>query len=231
MNRISRKRETDQQILTRWIEPGCRVLDLGCGRGILLQHLMRVRGVRALGVDTDPNKILGCVKRRVPAYQGDIQSTLREFPDGFFDWVVCSRTIQELGEPGRIIAEALRVGRSAAFGFVNFGFWTNRLNLMATGTRIRNEVYPQEWYRARPSNPVSVNGFERYCRKEGISIRHRVFLKGDWRTPCHVLPNLRAGYALYEIAQPEANGTAQRPGGANGATTGSPAPASGRRTA
>lgn len=199
MKRSAIKREVDLQILSDWIDPDSRVLDLGCGRGILLEHLIDTKGAYAVGIDTDFTKIVGCVKRGVPAYQGDVAETLREYPDGFFDWVLCSRTLHELSEPKAIILEALRVGKRFAVGFVNHGFWLNRWSMLLQGFRVQNEVYPEPWYQSRASNPVSVSGFNAFCSEHGLRISRRVYLSADWRTPCRYFPNLMAGYAIYEL--------------------------------
>lgn len=199
MSRQQRKRQTDQQILTEWIGHGQRVLDLGCGRGILLEHLMRVHAVQAIGVDTDFAKIQSCVRRGVPVYHGDADSLLREFPDGFMDWVIISRTLQELNRPGDIIRESLRVARNVAVGFVNHGFWLNRWAMLRTGARPVNEVFPQTWETSAPINPITVKGFRAFLDGAGIRVRSAVFLQGDWVTPVPCWPNLLAGYALFHL--------------------------------
>ena len=195
------KRKVDFQIISDWIDPGSRVLDLGCGRGVLLEHLNRVNRVQGIGIDSDFQKILACFKRGGTVYQGDIETFLPLFPDGFFDWVICSRTLQELECPAFIIEESLRIGRQMAVGFVNHGFWLNRWSVLRKGSRIQNAVYPKRWDQSPPLNPVSIVEFEAFCVKKQIRIRHSVYLLGDWKTRCVFLPNLRAGYALYSIAR------------------------------
>ena len=137
------KRTVDMQVIADWIEPGSRVLDLGCGRGVLLEYLVQRKAVEAVGVDTSFSKVTSCIRRGLAAYQGDMEGFLREFPDGFFDHVLCSRTLQELAAPARVINEALRVGRRLAVGFVNHGYWENRVSLALNGRRLVNEVYPR----------------------------------------------------------------------------------------
>ncbi len=201
MKRSAIKREVDLQILGDWISPGARVLDLGCGRGIFLEYLRQSKQVYGVGVDVQLDKITSCVKRGVTAYQGDIETAMRQFPDGFFDWVVCSRTLQELDRPQAIIRESLRVGKRFAVGFVNHGYWRNRASLLWQGRRVVNEVFPESWGERRAMNPVSVGEFEEFCAKEGLTIAHRAYLRGDWRTPCSAFPQLFAGYVLYEITR------------------------------
>jgi methionine biosynthesis protein MetW len=195
------KRTVDMQIIGDWVEPNTRVLDLGCGAGALLDYLVQTKQVSAMGVDLDFAKITACVRRGLSAYQGDMTEFLRAFPDKHFDRVICSRTVQELDDPTTVITEALRVGHALTVGFVNHGFWKNRVNMLLRGRKIRNEVYTTEWFESRPANPVTIADFEYFCAVKGIRIARRVYLSGDWHTPCRTLPNLFAGYALYDLAR------------------------------
>ncbi|MBI4625143.1 MAG: methyltransferase domain-containing protein [Verrucomicrobia bacterium] len=201
MTKLVEKRTVDMQIIGDWVEPGTRVLDLGCGAGVLLDYLVQTKQVSAVGVDLEFNKIAACVRRGLAAYQGDMTDFMRAFPDKHFDRVICSRTVQELADPTAVILEALRVGRALTVGFVNHGFWKNRLNALLQGRKIRNEVYTTEWFESRPANPVSVADFEHFCAAKGIRIARRAHLAGNWRTPCRALPNLLAGYAVYDLAR------------------------------
>lgn len=200
MSPTDKKRQADFQIIARWVNEGDRVLDLGCGRGVLLEYLKQKKSVYGVGVDIDLDKILSCVKRGVPAYQGDILSILATFPDDSFDRVIFSRTVEHLDDPDGILAEGLRVGRHVTVGFINKGFWVNRVNLLFKGRRTVNEVYSKPWYESLPSNPFSVAEFEGFCHARKIIIEHRVCLGGDWRSECSTLPNLMAGYAIYDLA-------------------------------
>jgi methionine biosynthesis protein MetW len=201
MSQLVAKRTVDMEIIGDWVEPNTRVLDLGCGEGALLDYLVQSKHVSAVGVDLDFNKITACVRRGLAAYQGDLTQFLRAFPDQHFDRVICSRTVHELSQPTEVIFEALRVGRTLTVGFVNHGFWKNRLNALFHGRKIRNEVYTTEWFDSRPANPVSVADFERFCAAKKIRIARHAHLAGNWRTPCHTLPNLLAGFSLYDLAR------------------------------
>ncbi len=201
MSKVFEKRTVDMQIIGEWVEPGSRVLDLGCGRGALLDYLVQTKHVSAVGVDLNFERITACVGRGLSAYQGDMMSFMRQFPDQHFDRVICSRTVQELDDPTGVILEALRAGRALTVGFENFGFWKNRVDASLRGRKVRNEVYTTEWFESRPSNPVTVADFEHFCAAKHIRITRRAYLRGNWRTPCRTLPNLLAGYALYDLAR------------------------------
>lgn len=201
MSSLPAKRTVDLQIIADWVEPRSRVLDLGCGRGVLLELLAQTKQVSPVGVDLDVEKITACLRRGVSAYQGDMTTFMAGFADGHFDRVICSRTLEELPEPGRVLAEALRVGRAVTVGFVNHGYWKNRLDLLLRGRKPRNAVYTTEWFESRPSNPLSLADFEHFCATAGYRITRRALLRGDWKTPCGVLPNLLAGYAIYDLTR------------------------------
>jgi methionine biosynthesis protein MetW len=201
MQKIAVKRTVDMQIIADWVEPRSRVLDLGCGRGVLLESLVQQKDVFAVGVDLEFEKISACVKRGITAYQGDMLEFMRAFTDGHFDRVICSRTLEEVPDPGAVIAEALRVAKAVTVGFVNHGYWKNRLDALRYGRKPRNEVYKTAWHESRPANPVSVADFEEFCAQKGIRIARRALLRGDWKTRCTVRPNFFAGYALYDLTR------------------------------
>lgn len=201
MSKVVEKRTVDMQIIGEWVEPGSRVLDLGCGRGALLDYLMQTKQVSAVGVDLDFERITACVARGLSAYQGDMTGLMKEFPDQHFDRIICSRTVQELDDPTAVILEALRAGRALTVGFVNHGFWKNRIDALMRGRKIRNEVYTTEWFESRPTNPLTIADFEHFCEVKGIRIVRRALLGGNWHKPCRLRPNLFAGYALYDLAR------------------------------
>ena len=201
MSKLVEKRTVDMRIIGEWVQPGTRVLDLGCGRGVLLDYLAQTKQVAAVGVDLDFARISACVSRGVTAYQGDMVSFMRAFPARHFARVICSRTVHELNDPAEVILEALRVGQAVTVGFVNHGYWKNRLDGLIRGRKLRNEVYTTDWFESRPTNPVSIADFEHFCAAKGITITRRAHLGGDWKTPCHLRPNLFAGYALYDLTR------------------------------
>ncbi|HZZ59221.1 MAG TPA: methionine biosynthesis protein MetW [Opitutaceae bacterium] len=195
------KRTIDMQIIGDWVAPEARVLDLGCGRGELLDYLVQNKKVTGVGVDLDFLRISACVHRGLAAYQGDMTEFMRAFPERHFDRVICSRTVHELNDPAEVILEALRVAKAVTVGFVNHGFWKNRVNVLWRGRKVRNVVYPTEWFESRPANPVTIADFEDFCRAKSIRVVRRAYLAGDWKSRTSLLPNLLAGYALYDLTR------------------------------
>ena len=150
-NRYEVKKEADFKVIDNWVEDGSRVLDLGCGSGLLLEHLRESKGVRGLGFDLNLEKAISCVARGVSINQEDIRVGLQNFDNDSFDWVIFSRMVEELPEPGEILREALRVGKKVAVSFVNHGYWKNRLNFALQGRRVQNEIYPHQWESSHPA--------------------------------------------------------------------------------
>ena len=152
-------------------------------------------------MDIDFGNVSACVARGLSVYQGDMARFMDAFPERHFDRVICSRTVQELTDPAAVIVEALRAGRAVTVGFVNHGYWKNRVDAFFRGRKPRNPVYTTEWFESRPANPVTVSDFERFCAAKGITVTRRAVLRGDWHTPCRFRPNLFAGYALYDLTR------------------------------
>lgn len=201
MNPNIKKRQVDFQVIAQWVAEGSRVLDLGCGRGILLEYLKQKKSIYGVGVDIDFEQILSCVKRGVPAYHGDVKALLAQFDDKSFDRVIFSRSVELLDEPDVILEDALRVGKRVTVGFVNHGYWKNRVSFLTNGSRTMNEVYPKPWYQTLRSNDFSAHEFESYCEDRSILIENRVYLNGNWKDTCRFLPNLMAGYAIFDLAR------------------------------
>ena len=199
MSQVSQKRQVDFQVIAEWVDPGSSVLDLGCGRGVLLEFLKTTKDVYGVGVDVDQRKASACVKRGIPVFQGDVDQVLSRFSQKSFDRVIFSRTVEELVHPKRTLNRALEVGRSVTVGFINHGFWVNRLNLAIKGRRTINDVYPKPWQDTRPRNPFSLIEFEDFCRDENIQVCRRRCLGGNWTADQNFLPNLFAGYVIYDL--------------------------------
>ena len=118
------------------------MLDLGCGEGELLQWLVENKGVEARGVEISRERVQRAIARGVSVFQGDIDEGLADYPDGAFDYVILSQTLQETRHPRQVLREMLRVGRRAIVAFPNFGHWRVRLSMLASGRAPRTRCSP-----------------------------------------------------------------------------------------
>ncbi|WP_157069910.1 methionine biosynthesis protein MetW [Aureimonas frigidaquae] len=136
----------DLALIAGLVPRGSRVLDVGCGDGSLLALLESQRGVDARGMEISQQGVNEAVARGLSVIQGDADKDLVHYPDGAFDYVILSQTIQATQRPRQVLAEMLRIGRRAIVSFPNFGHWSVRLSLLAHGRMpvTRNLAY--SWY-------------------------------------------------------------------------------------
>ena len=165
----------DFDVIAGWIEPGHKVLDLGCGDGTLLKHLIDSRGVQGWGVEIEDANILAAIKNGINVIQGNLERGLDEFADQAFDHVVLSRTLQTVRHTERILREMLRVGREAVVSFPNFAYWKN-LRSVLDGRMPVSEDLPYQWYDSPNVRFFTLLDFEALCRQMGLVIRERSVL-------------------------------------------------------
>jgi methionine biosynthesis protein MetW len=187
----------DFKIIAEIIQPGTRVLDLGCGEGLLLAWLATNKKVLARGVEIEAQNVRKAIARGVSAYQGDIDEGLADYPDKAFDYVILSQTLQETRAPLQVLTEMLRVGRKAIISFPNFGHWSVRAAMVFSGQAPKTDLFPYDWYNSPNIHFLSINDFEDLCRKHRFPIERRYFLSGSAKV--NWLPNLRAQTAVFLV--------------------------------
>jgi methionine biosynthesis protein MetW len=189
---------SDYAIIGEIVEPGAKVLDLGCGEGELLEWLAGNKGVEARGVELNGTKVQRAIARGVSAYQGDIDEGLADYPDRAFDYVILSQTLQESRHPLKVLREMLRVGRRAIVAFPNFGHWRMRGSMLLQGQMPKTDLFPYEWYDSPNIHFLTVHDFENLALQEGWVVERRYFLSG--RRKVTFLPNLLAEVAVFLVA-------------------------------
>lgn len=190
---------SDYAIISELVQPGTKVLDLGCGDGELLAWLAQNKQVDARGVEISGARVQRAIARGVSVYQGDIDQGLRDYPDQAFDYVILSQTLQEARQPLRVLRDLLRVGRHGIVAFPNFGHWRVRLAHLWSGRAPRTKLFPYEWYDSPNIHFLTVEDFESLVAREGWKVERRLFLAGN-RTVT-VLPNLLAEVAVFMISE------------------------------
>ena len=188
---------SDFAIISELVEPGSKVLDLGCGDGELLAWLAENKQVVARGVEIAPERVRRSIAQGLSVYQGDIDKGLADYPDQCFDFVILSQTLQETHQPLHVIREMLRVGRRVIVAFPNFGHWAMRVSMLLSGRMPKTEMFPYEWYDSPNIHFLTVQDFENVVIAENLAVERRIFLKGD--KSIRSLPNLRAEVAVYLV--------------------------------
>jgi len=186
---------TETEVISGWIAPGARVLDLGCGDGRLLRHLWERRQAPGYGVEIDDAHVLECLKNDVNVLQMDLEDGLATFADQSFDCVVLSETLQAIHRQEPLLEDMLRVGREAIVSFPNFGYWRARIQIALAGHMPVSKELPYQWYDTPNVHHCTITDFEDLCRRLEIRIRERLVLHEG--RPVSVMPNLLGSLAVY----------------------------------
>jgi methionine biosynthesis protein MetW len=186
----------DFAAIAAWVRPGARVLDLGCGDGTLLRYLQRERSASGYGVEIDDGGVLACVANGVSVIQGDLESGLSDFEDRAFDYVILSQTLQAMRHSERIVREMLRVGREGIVTFPNFGYWRNRLQVLAGRMPVSDNL-PFQWYDTPNIHLCTISDFEAFCGTHSVRILERTVITDG--NAISFLPNLLGALAVYRF--------------------------------
>jgi len=160
----------EHRLIAEMIAPRTRVLDVGCGDGALIDYLTRTRGCDARGIEIDMAEVTRTVARGLAVMHGDADADLEHYPDGAFDYVVLSRTLQAVERPREVLRQMLRIGRSAVVSFPNFGHWLVRWQLLRTGRMPMTATWDRPWWETPNIHPCTVRDFLALCAMEGYVV-------------------------------------------------------------
>jgi len=157
-------------IIANNIENGTRVLDVGCGDGILIEYLKKEKNIDVRGLEISKDKVQKCISKGLTVIEGNAEIDLKQFPDNSFDYVVLSQTLQAFINPELVIKELLRVGKRAIITIPNFGFWKIRLHLLIKGTMPVTKTLPDEWYNTPNLHMCTIKDFVEFSNKINFKI-------------------------------------------------------------
>ncbi|HSW44483.1 MAG TPA: methionine biosynthesis protein MetW, partial [Phycisphaerae bacterium] len=195
------RQRIDYDRIESLIPPGSSVLDLGCGRGVLLSRLRRRKNTRVLGIEVEQQAICECVDRGISVVDLDVEVELKSFPDQSYDYVVLSETLQTLRRPDIVLREMVRVGRYGIVSFPNFVYWKPVVQMLLTGRLPVTDNLPFWWYDSPNVRCVTIRDFEAFCRQSRVRIHHKIPLVEGRRQPIRFLPSLRAAEAIFVISR------------------------------
>ena len=189
----------DHKTIYQLVEPGSRVLDLGCGDGELMYLLAKEKGAKVQGIEIDDEAIYKCVAKGLSVFHGDIDSGLKEYPDKSFDYVVLNQSMQQVKKADFVIQEGLRVGKKLIVGFPNFAYFTARISIFFKGKTPITSSLPYRWYNTPNLHFLTISDFRSYCIERNIKILDTYFLSSD--KIIKVWPNLFALNAIFVVTK------------------------------
>jgi methionine biosynthesis protein MetW len=195
----------DLQIIASWIEPGSKVLDLGCGEGDLLHFLKRTKQVVGTGIECVEGRVAQCIGKGLSVLQGDINEEILNYPDNTFDYVILSQTLQQVYKPEELIRSLLRIGRMGIVSFPNFSHWGVRLKLLISGYAPKTRQLPYEWHNTPNIRVITIKDFRKFSREVGFQILKELAINTNSHDKqgnvVRFLTNLRSTYGIFLIGK------------------------------
>lgn len=193
----------DWQIISDWIEPNTRVMDLGCGNGGLLMHLQNDKNISGYGVELNPEMIPQCIDNGINVIQTNLDQGLSHFDSDAFDYVILSMTLQAMQNPKALLEEMLRVGKQGIVTFPNFAHWRNRIQMAIGGTMPVSYELPHKWYNTPNIHLCTVNDFHTLCDQLGFKIESSIAVQSNGKQTLglKLMPNFFGEIALCRFSK------------------------------
>ncbi len=167
------------KVISKLIDEKSRVLDVGCGDGILMEYLSKNKVVDVRGLEISKEKVKKCLSNGLAVVEGNAEYDLKQFPDLSFDYVILSQTLQAFMSPENVIKDLLRVGKKVIVTIPNFGHWKVRLDLLFKGEMPITKNLPYEWYNTPNLHMCTIQDFYNFCNNKGINIFKIISLNGQ----------------------------------------------------
>ena len=167
------------QVIAELIEKEKKVLDVGCGDGILMEFLKKNKNTNIRGLEISKSKVQECIAKGLTVIEGNAEKDLTQFPDSSFDFVILSQTLQAFLDPETVIKELLRIGKKAIVTVPNFGFWKVRIHLLIKGTMPITKNLPDEWYNTPNLHMCTIKDFYNFCHDRNIKLDKALALHNE----------------------------------------------------
>ena len=167
------------KIIAQLIENNTRVLDVGCGDGILMKYLKDNKNIDTRGLEISKNNVQICIGKGLAVIEGNAEKDLQQFPNSSFDYVILSQTLQAFYKPEKVINDLLRVANKAIVTIPNFGYWKVRSHLLFKGTMPITKNLPDEWYNTPNLHMCTIKDFFNFCFKKKIKLYKSIALHGQ----------------------------------------------------
>lgn len=187
----------DLKTIFKIIKPKSKVLDLGCGDGLLLKELISNKKVNGVGIEISIDNIKACLNNGISVIQEDLNEGLKDFQDQTFDYVILSQTLEYIANPVHLIQEMLRVGNQCIISFENLAYWKNRILFLLKGALKSPRADKNSLFFRKKVQILTVNKFHNFCTYYGINISQQIYLPSKILKLTRVFPNLLSKIAIF----------------------------------
>ena len=167
------------KVITDLLPNNVRVLDVGCGDGSLMSHLIKEKNIEARGLELKKENVTKCIYKGLPVIEGNAETELHQFPNQSFDFVILSQTLQAFYNPEKVLKDLLRIGKSVIISIPNFGYWKVRTSLLFFGKMPVTKTLPNSWYNTPNLHMCTIKDLFHFCLEKNIKIKRAVGVNED----------------------------------------------------
>ena len=167
------------KVIADLLPKNVRVLDVGCGDGSLMNHLVIEKNIEARGLELEKENVTKCIYKGLSVIEGNAETELHQFPNQSFDFVILSQTLQAFYNPEKVLKDLLRIGKSVIISIPNFGYWKVRTSLLIFGKMPITKTLPNFWYNTPNLHMCTIKDFFHFCVEKNIKIKNAVGINED----------------------------------------------------
>ena len=162
------------KVIADLLPKNVRVLDVGCGDGSLMSHLIEKKNIEARGLELKKENVTKCIYKGLPVIEGNAETELNQFPNQSFDYVILSQTLQAFYNPERVLKDLLRIGKSVIISIPNFGYWKVRTSLLFFGKMPVTKTLPNSWHNTPNLHMCTIKDLFHFCAEKNIEIKRAI---------------------------------------------------------
>ena len=167
------------KVIADLLPKNVKVLDVGCGDGSLMNHLIKEKNIEARGLELKKENITKCIYKGLPVIEGNAETELHQFPNQSFDFVILSQTLQAFYNPEKVLKDLLRIGKSVIISIPNFGYWKVRTSLLFYGKMPVTKTLPNSWYNTPNLHMCTIKDLFHFCVEKNIKIKKAIGVNED----------------------------------------------------